>query len=44
VLDGHGEAGDGVSGYYKDRYINEVFEHPDWARRGVPRLWLRFLD
>lgn len=31
VLDGHGEAGDQVSGYYKEKYIDEVFSRPEWA-------------
>ncbi|KAH8053616.1 protein serine/threonine phosphatase [Aureococcus anophagefferens] len=30
VLDGHGEAGDLVSGYYKEKYLDEVFAHAAW--------------
>lgn len=30
VLDGHGEAGDLVSNYFANRYVEEVFAHPRW--------------
>lgn len=30
VLDGHGEAGDMVSGYFAQKYVDEVFAHPRW--------------
>ena len=31
VLDGHGEAGDGVSQYFKKELGKEMFNHPSWA-------------
>lgn len=32
VLDGHGEAGDGVSAYFKERFCDETFAHPSWPK------------
>ncbi|RLN93409.1 hypothetical protein BBJ28_00006928 [Nothophytophthora sp. Chile5] len=32
VFDGHGEAGDGVSGAIRDRFALELFKHPKFAR------------
>lgn len=34
VFDGHGEAGDGVSGSIRDRYPGELFKHPQFTSTG----------
>lgn len=34
VFDGHGEAGDSVSGFIRDRYPTELFKHPKFAATG----------
>ena len=31
VLDGHGEAGDGVSQHFKKELAKEMFSHPSWS-------------
>lgn len=33
VLDGHGEAGEVVSSYFKQHFCARVFAHPDWRQR-----------
>jgi serine/threonine protein phosphatase PrpC len=34
VFDGHGEAGDAVSGFIRDRFPTELFKHPKFAATG----------
>ncbi|OQS00083.1 phosphatase 2C [Thraustotheca clavata] len=36
VFDGHGEAGDGVSQFFKSQFPTELFKHPSFATTGDP--------